>query len=196
MQGRVLVVDDEKGMRLALTGLLSKEGYQVESADSGEAAVRIIEPGRFHVAITDLSMTGITGMQVLEHARRVDPDLAVIMITAYGSEKIAVQAMKLGAVDYLPKPFDNDEVRMVVRRVMETVRAPARPPPPARAGAERLRVRATRRPQRRHAARVRHRGEGRRHRHHRSSCAVPAAPARSWSPTRCTIAARGAPSRW
>ena len=121
MQGRVLVVDDEKGMRLALTGLLSKEGYQVESADSGEAAVRIIEPGRFHVAITDLSMTGITGMQVLEHARRVDPDLAVIMITAYGSEKIAVQAMKLGAVDYLPKPFDNDEVRMVVRRVMETV---------------------------------------------------------------------------
>ena len=121
MPGRVLVVDDEKAMRLALTGLLSKEGYQVEAADSGETAVRLIEAGRFHVVITDLSMTGITGMQVLEHARRVDPDVAVIMITAYGSEKIAVQAMKLGAVDYLPKPFDNDEVRMVVRRVMETV---------------------------------------------------------------------------
>jgi DNA-binding NtrC family response regulator len=121
MRGRVLVVDDEKAMRLALTGLLSKEGYEVEAADSGEAAIRAIEVGRFHVVITDLSMTGITGMQVLEHARRVDPDLAVVMITAYGSEKIAVQAMKLGAVDYLPKPFDNDEVRVVVRRVMETV---------------------------------------------------------------------------
>ena len=121
MRGRVLVVDDEKAMRLALTGLLSREGYEVEAADSGEAAIRAIEPGRFHVVVTDLSMTAAGGMEVLAHARRVDPDLAVIMITAYGSEKIAVQAMKLGAVDYLPKPFDNDEVRMVVRRVMETV---------------------------------------------------------------------------
>ncbi|MEO8603849.1 MAG: sigma-54 dependent transcriptional regulator [bacterium] len=121
MQGRVLVVDDEKGMRLALKGLLAKEGYQVETADGGEAAMRAIDAGRFHVVITDLSMNGVSGMQVLAHARRVDPDAAVIMITAFGSEKIAVEAMKLGAVDYLPKPFDNEEVRVVVRRVMETV---------------------------------------------------------------------------
>ena len=121
MTGRVLIVDDEKAMRLALKALLSKEGYEVETADGGEEAVRCIEQGSFHVVITDLSMNGVGGMQVLEHARRVDPDLAVIMITAYGSEKIAVQAMKLGAVDYLPKPFDNDEVRVVVRRVMDTV---------------------------------------------------------------------------
>jgi len=119
MSGRVLIVDDENAMRLALKALLGKEGYQVETAASGEEAIGRIEPGSFHVVITDLSMRGVTGMQVLEHARRVDPDLAVIMITAYGSEKIAVQAMKLGAVDYLPKPFDNDEVRVVVRRVME-----------------------------------------------------------------------------
>jgi DNA-binding NtrC family response regulator len=121
MQGRLLIVDDENAMRLALKALLSKEGYQVETAASGEEAVRRIETGSFHLVITDLSMHGVSGMQVLEHARRADPDLAVIMITAYGSEKIAVQAMKLGAVDYLPKPFDNDEVRMVVRRVMDTV---------------------------------------------------------------------------
>src|SRR6059058_1906335 len=101
MQGRILVVDDEKAMLLALKGLLTKEGY--------------------HVVITDLSMNGVGGMQVLEHARRFDPDLAVIMITAHGSEKIAVQAMKLGAADYVPKPFDNDELRVIVRRVMETV---------------------------------------------------------------------------
>jgi DNA-binding NtrC family response regulator len=121
MQGRVLVVDDEKAMVLALRGLLAKEGYQVETTTSGEDALRQIETGSFHVVITDLSMNGVGGMQVLEHARRIDPDLAVIMITAYGSEKIAVQAMKLGAADYVPKPFDNDELRIVVRRVMETV---------------------------------------------------------------------------
>jgi DNA-binding NtrC family response regulator len=121
MPGRVLIVDDENAMRVALKALLSREGYQVETADSGEAAIRCIDEGSFHVVITDLSMNGVSGMDVLAHARRVDPDLAVIMITAYGSEKIAVQAMKLGAVDYLPKPFDNDEVRVVVRRVIETV---------------------------------------------------------------------------
>src|SRR5262245_37218569 len=121
MPGRVLIVDDENAMRLALKALLSKEGYQVETAGSGEEAIRRIQPGSFHVVITDLSMPGVSGMQVLEHARAVDADVAVIMITAYGSEKIAVQAMKLGAVDYLPKPFDNDEVRVVVRRWMETV---------------------------------------------------------------------------
>ena len=121
MQGRVLVVDDEKAMVLALKGLLGKEGYHVETAGSGEEALRRIETGSFHVVITDLSMNGVGGMQVLEHAKRVDPDLAVVMITAYGSEKIAVQAMKLGAVDYVPKPFDNDELRLVVRRVMDTV---------------------------------------------------------------------------
>ena len=121
MQGRVLVVDDERAMCLALKGLLSKEGYQVEAVTSGEEALKQIETGSFHVVITDLSMNGVGGMDVLEHARRVDPDIAVLMITAYGSEKIAVQAMKLGAVDYVPKPFDNDELRIVVRRVMETV---------------------------------------------------------------------------
>jgi DNA-binding NtrC family response regulator len=121
MPGRVLIVDDESAMRLALKALLSKEGYQVETAASGEEAVTRITPGSFHVVITDLSMRGLTGMDVLTHARRVDPEIAVLMITAYGSEKVAVQAMKVGAVDYLPKPFDNDEVRMVVRRVMDTV---------------------------------------------------------------------------
>jgi DNA-binding NtrC family response regulator len=120
MAGRVLIVDDEKGMRLALRSLLGKEGYEVETAESGEEALRRIGPGSFHVVITDLSLNDTDGMAVLEHARRVDPDAAVVMITAYGSEKIAVAAMKNGAADYLPKPFDNDELRVLVRRVMET----------------------------------------------------------------------------
>jgi DNA-binding NtrC family response regulator len=121
VQGRVLVVDDEKAMLFALRGLLTKEGYQVETAASGEQALPLLATGSFHVVITDLSMDGISGMQLLERARQVDPDLAVVMITAHGSETVAVQAMKLGAADYLPKPFDNDELRVVVRRVMDTV---------------------------------------------------------------------------
>ena len=119
MAGRILIVDDEKAILVALRGLFSKEGYQVETAASGEEALRRIETGNFHVVVTDLSMEGITGMDVLERARACDPDVAVVMITAHGSEKAAVQAMKLGATDYLPKPFDNDELRVVVRRAME-----------------------------------------------------------------------------
>src|SRR5262245_40562340 len=107
MPGRILVVDDEKAMLLALRGLLAKEGYAVETAGSGEEALRRLDTGSFHVVVTDLSMTGIGGMEVLAAARRLDPDCAVIMITAHGSEKIAVEAMKQGAADYLPKPFDN-----------------------------------------------------------------------------------------
>ncbi|MBI4514536.1 MAG: sigma-54-dependent Fis family transcriptional regulator [Deltaproteobacteria bacterium] len=119
MTGRILIVDDERAMQLALRGLLSKEGYAVETAGSGEEAVRKIETGDFHLVITDLSMDGMDGLQVLERARAFDPDVAVVMITAYGSEKIAVQAMKAGAADYIPKPFDNDEIRVLVRKVME-----------------------------------------------------------------------------
>jgi DNA-binding NtrC family response regulator len=119
MPGRILVVDDEKAILVALRGLFTKEGYEVDTASSGEEAVRKIETGRFHVVVTDLSMDGLTGMQVLERGRAFDPDLAVVMITAHGSEKAAVQAMKLGATDYLPKPFDNDELRVVVRKAME-----------------------------------------------------------------------------
>src|SRR5215813_1959634 len=120
MSGRILIVDDEKALLIALRGLLTREGYQVETASSGEEAIRRIDTGSFHLVITDLAMDGVGGMQVLARARAVDPDLAVVMITAHGSEKTAVEAMKLGASDYVPKPFDNDELRIVVRRVMET----------------------------------------------------------------------------
>ena len=121
MTGRILVVDDEKSLVLALKGLLKKEGYEVDVAYSGEEAIAKIEPGTFHLVITDLSLGGKSGMDVLARAREVDPELAVVMITAYGSEKIAVEAMKAGAHDYIPKPFDNDEIRVVVRRVLDTV---------------------------------------------------------------------------
>ena len=108
MAGRVLVVDDERAILVALRGLFVRDGYQVDTAGGGAEALEKLEAGAFHVVLTDLSMDGVSGMDVLEHARRLDPDVGVIMITVHGSEKNAVEAMKRGAADYLPKPFDND----------------------------------------------------------------------------------------
>src|SRR6516225_7166599 len=120
MNGRLLVVDDERGIVVALKGLFTKEGYEVETADSGEQALEKFKAGFFDVVITDLSMKGMDGLQLLKRIREVEPNAAVLMITAYGTQRIAVDAMKAGAEDYLPKPFDNDELRLKVRRVMET----------------------------------------------------------------------------
>ncbi len=120
MKGRLLVVDDERGIVIALKGLFSKEGYEVETAESGEEALGKVKAGLFHVIITDLSMKGMSGLDLLRHVRDLDPQCAVLMITAYGTQRIAVEAMKAGAEDYLPKPFDNDELRLKVRKVMET----------------------------------------------------------------------------
>ena len=120
MKGRLLVVDDERGIVIALKGLFTKEGYEVETADSGEEALEKVKAGLFHVIITDLSMKGMSGLELLKQVRELDPACAVLMITAFGSQRIAVEAMKAGAEDYLPKPFDNDELRLKVRKVMET----------------------------------------------------------------------------
>jgi len=120
LKGRLLVVDDERGIVIALKGLFTKEGYEVETAESGEEALEKVKAGLFHVIITDLSMKGMSGLELLGHVREIDPACAVLMITAYGTQRIAVEAMKAGAEDYLPKPFDNDELRMKVRKVMET----------------------------------------------------------------------------
>ncbi|MGH7814856.1 MAG: sigma-54-dependent transcriptional regulator [Candidatus Binataceae bacterium] len=119
MTGRLLIVDDERGIVIALKGLFTKEGYEVETAESGEEALERVKAGLFHVIITDLSMKGMSGLDLLKRVRDLDPACAVLMITAYGTQRIAVEAMKAGAEDYLPKPFDNDELRLKVRKVME-----------------------------------------------------------------------------
>ncbi|HEY2524307.1 MAG TPA: sigma-54 dependent transcriptional regulator, partial [Candidatus Binataceae bacterium] len=119
MTGRLLVVDDERGILVALKGLFSKEGYEVETAESGEEALARVKAGPFDVIITDLSLQGMSGLDLMRNMRQLDPGCAVLMITAYGTQRIAVEAMKAGAEDYLPKPFDNDELRIKVRNVME-----------------------------------------------------------------------------
>ena len=121
MSPAILVVDDERAIGIAIQRLLGARGYEVETALSGEEAIEKLDHRTYQLVITDLNLKGVTGMDVLRGAKERSPDSAVIMITAYGSEKIAVEAMKAGATDYLPKPFDNDELELVVERVLEGV---------------------------------------------------------------------------
>jgi DNA-binding NtrC family response regulator len=117
---RILVVEDEQAIRLALKGLLGREGYEVELSETGDAAIELLRSQIFDMVLTDLALgRGASGMDVLKVAKELRPETAVVMITAHGSEKIAVEAMKAGAEDYVPKPFDNDELRVVVRRALE-----------------------------------------------------------------------------
>jgi DNA-binding NtrC family response regulator len=123
MKPRVLIVEDEAAIRLALSGLLRREGYEVEQAESGEAALVRLRGETFDLVLTDLALgAGPSGMDVLRASRELHAEAPVVMITAHGNEKIAVEAMKAGAHDYVPKPFDNDEIRLVVRRALERTR--------------------------------------------------------------------------
>ena len=119
MTARVLIVEDERAIALSLSGLLRKEGYTVVTASSFGDAERALFSG-VDLVITDLALgAGPGGLDVLRAAKRTRADLPVVLITAHGSEKIAVTAMKAGADDYVPKPFDNDEIRLVVRRLLD-----------------------------------------------------------------------------
>jgi DNA-binding NtrC family response regulator len=123
VSARILIVEDERAIQLALSGLLRREGYEVACAGSGSEALARLAEAPFDLVLTDLALgDGPSGMDVLHGAKELRPEAPVIMITAHGSEKIAVEAMKGGAEDYVPKPFNNDEIRLVVRRALERTR--------------------------------------------------------------------------
>ncbi|MEY4582226.1 MAG: hypothetical protein RL701_6929 [Pseudomonadota bacterium] len=123
MSARLLIVEDERAIQLALSSLLRKEGYTVESASTGEQALTLLREQAFDLVISDLALgAGPSGMDVLEAAKSARPRIPVVLITAHGSEKVAVGAMKAGAEDYVAKPFDNDEIRVVVRRALDRTR--------------------------------------------------------------------------
>jgi DNA-binding NtrC family response regulator len=121
VSARILVVDDERAICIAIERLLAARGHQVATARSVDEALERLGQGSVHLVITDLGLGAGSGMDVLRWVREHAPDTAVVMITAYGSERTAVEAMKLGAADYVPKPFDNDELELVVERVLEGV---------------------------------------------------------------------------
>ncbi len=117
---RILVVDDEQIMRDGCTRILSKEDWEVVTAENGEVGLVAIKEGDdFDVVLLDLMMPGISGMEVLEAARQVDPNLLVIVITGYATVESAVEAMKKGAYDFIPKPFTPDQLRIIVNRALE-----------------------------------------------------------------------------
>ena len=118
-KGTILVVDDEEIMREILETLLTREGYEVKLASSGEEGLDLARALPFDAAVVDIMMPGINGIETLDELRRIDEDLAVIIITAYASIESAISAMKSGAFDYITKPFKNDEVLVVIRNAME-----------------------------------------------------------------------------
>jgi len=121
-KARILVVDDEKSMRDLLSITLGKEGYDVLTAAGGEPAIEALHRESVDAVITDLRMPKVDGLQVLRVAKEISPDTAVIVITAVASTETAVEAMKLGAYDYITKPFKLDEVNLIVRNALERKR--------------------------------------------------------------------------
>jgi DNA-binding response OmpR family regulator len=116
---KILVIDDEKNIRLTLTQALEAPGLAIDTAVNGEEALRKISVNDFQIILLDLKMPGMDGMEVLRQISLTHPDIRVIIITAYGSIDSAVEAMKLGAVDFIQKPFAPDEIRSLVTSVIE-----------------------------------------------------------------------------
>ena len=120
MEGKsILIVDDEKNIRLTLSQALEVLEVETDTAANGEEALVKLKEKEFGLILLDLKMPGMDGMEVLHRVREIRPDIRIIIITAYGTVESAVEAMKLGAVDFIQKPFSPEEIRELVSRVMD-----------------------------------------------------------------------------
>jgi DNA-binding NtrC family response regulator len=119
----ILVVDDEKSQREILEMILSGEGYDVTTASSGEAALKFAKERRFDLALTDLMMTGMDGIELLQHLLAQDSSIIVILLTAHGSIDSAKDALRRGAFDYLQKPYERDTLLETIRRALKRLDA-------------------------------------------------------------------------
>lgn len=116
---KILIVDDELIMRESLAGWLERDGHEVSAAASGEEAMEVLKDSRFDILLVDIKMEGMSGLDVLKQVKESDPDVDVVMITAYGSIPTAIEAMKKGAYDYLLKPFDPDALGVLIEKIIE-----------------------------------------------------------------------------
>ena len=116
---KILIVDDELIMRESLAGWLERDGHDVDTAASGEEALYKCKDRRFDILLVDIKMEGMSGLDVLKQIKGSDPDVAVVMITAYGSIPSAIEAMKNGAYDYLLKPFDPNELGVIIEKIID-----------------------------------------------------------------------------
>ena len=116
---RILVADDQEMMRDPLCATLAREGHDVVAATDGAVAVSKLQESRFDLLITDLKMPKVTGIELLQEAKKLRPDMPVVLMTAFATVQTAVEAMKLGAYDYIQKPFDGEEIKHLVDRTLE-----------------------------------------------------------------------------
>ncbi len=117
---QILVVDDELNLRRVLSAQLMRDGYDVQTADDGEQALQVLREHHIDLVISDLRMPKVDGMELLRRALEMDDALPVVIITAHGTVDTAVEALKTGAFDYITKPFDQNEVRTIVRKALKT----------------------------------------------------------------------------
>jgi signal transduction histidine kinase len=115
----ILVIDDEESMRDSCSLILTKGGFQAETAENGTIGLEKIKEVKPDLVLVDLKMPGISGMEVLEKTREIDPNIISVVITGYATVDSAVEAMKRGAYDFLPKPFTPEELRLIIRRGLE-----------------------------------------------------------------------------
>jgi DNA-binding NtrC family response regulator len=120
-KGRILVVEDEQDMLFGLQKILSKQGHNVEIAETGSAGVKKVQESFFDIVITDLKMPGVDGIELLRKTKEAYSDTLVIVITGYGTVESAVEAIKLGAYDYITKPFEAEHIKMVVRKALKQI---------------------------------------------------------------------------
>ena len=118
----ILVIDDKDSMRQMLSKTLESEGYEVESAKNGERGLEKAKEKKYDLVLADLKLPKMDGLEVLSTLKELDPEVAVIMMTAYGTIESAVEAMKQGAFDFLAKPFDTDHLNVLIKRALENRR--------------------------------------------------------------------------
>lgn len=118
----ILIVDDEKNYLVVLEALLGPEGYEIITTDNADNALRLIEESDLDLVITDMKMPGMNGMNLLEDAKRINSDLPIIIMTAYGTIEMAVEAMKKHAYDYIEKPFKNEQLKLTVKKALNNYR--------------------------------------------------------------------------
>lgn len=126
-KARILVIDDEKGLRSILSKILTDEGYEVLSAASGEAAVELIKHNPVDLALVDLKMPGMGGIQTIRALKEVDRGIINVIITAYGEMESVDEAAELGVYDYIAKPFDIEYVKALVKHLLVDVKTKALP---------------------------------------------------------------------
>jgi DNA-binding NtrC family response regulator len=116
----ILIVDDDQDLHVLIADILQDEGYDTVTANTGRQALRIVKKKSPHIVLLDMQLPDMSGMNVLEEIKKIDNAVITIMLTAYGDVKDAVDAMKLGAYDYLTKPFDNEELVLVIKKALQT----------------------------------------------------------------------------